>query len=131
MTWRGEIMALPEFERLPAALDLIGDLLGGGSADRAHWRAMLGLPPARVQKHVDAGAPAGADGTINLVHYAAWLNWKLACPESAGGELAEPVEGARTGPIAASVSAPLRRDRKPEAKIGLVTAKPEAKTDGN
>lgn len=48
MTWRGEIMGLAQSERLPAALDLIGDLLGGGSADRAHWRLMLGLPPAQA-----------------------------------------------------------------------------------
>lgn len=45
MTWRGEIMALPEVERLPAALDLITDLFGGGTADRTHWRAVLGIPP--------------------------------------------------------------------------------------
>jgi hypothetical protein len=27
----------------------------------------------QVQADIDAGAPAGADGRINLVHYAAWL----------------------------------------------------------
>jgi len=48
MTWRGEIMGLPQHDRLPAALDLIGDLLGGGTADRAHWRAVLGFPPAQA-----------------------------------------------------------------------------------
>ena len=26
-----------------------------------------------LQADLDAGAPANADGTINLVHYAAWL----------------------------------------------------------
>ncbi|QOJ04319.1 MAG: hypothetical protein HRU71_12845 [Planctomycetia bacterium] len=26
-----------------------------------------------IQSDVDAGAPANADGTINLIHYAAWL----------------------------------------------------------
>lgn len=26
-----------------------------------------------LQADIDAGAPANADGTINLVHYAAWL----------------------------------------------------------
>ena len=29
-----------------------------------------------LQADVDAGAPTNADGTINLVHYAAWLNMK-------------------------------------------------------
>ena len=27
----------------------------------------------RARADVDAGAPANADGTLNLVHYAAWL----------------------------------------------------------
>jgi hypothetical protein len=27
-----------------------------------------------IRRHVAAGAPATADGRINLVHYAAWLN---------------------------------------------------------
>jgi hypothetical protein len=26
-----------------------------------------------LRADIDAGAPANADGTINLVHYAAWL----------------------------------------------------------
>lgn len=26
-----------------------------------------------IRKDIDAGAPVNADGTINLVHYAAWL----------------------------------------------------------
>jgi len=29
-----------------------------------------------LQADVEAGAPTNADGTINLVHYAAWLNMK-------------------------------------------------------
>ena len=27
-----------------------------------------------IRRHVEAGAPVAADGRINLVHYAAWLN---------------------------------------------------------
>jgi hypothetical protein len=27
-----------------------------------------------IRRHIAAGAPATADGRINLVHYAAWLN---------------------------------------------------------
>lgn len=32
-----------------------------------------GITEEMVQADVDAGAPTNADGTINLVHYAAWL----------------------------------------------------------
>ena len=31
------------------------------------------VTPEQVQADVDAGAPVGADGRINLVHYTAWL----------------------------------------------------------
>ena len=31
------------------------------------------ITEAMVMADVDAGAPTNADGTINLVHYAAWL----------------------------------------------------------
>ena len=34
---------------------------------------MLNVEPSIVRKHVASGAPTNADGTINLVHYAAWL----------------------------------------------------------
>jgi hypothetical protein len=35
---------------------------------------VLGLPEATLRKHVDEGLPLNADGTLNLVTYAAWLN---------------------------------------------------------
>jgi hypothetical protein len=35
---------------------------------------MLGLPIATLRQHVAQGAPTNGDGSINLVHYAAWLN---------------------------------------------------------
>jgi len=38
---------------------------------------MLGVAEQTVRRHVAAGAPASADGRINLVHYAAWLNREL------------------------------------------------------
>ena len=38
---------------------------------------MLAVPAEKVRDHVAAGAPLAADGTINLVHYAAWLNGEL------------------------------------------------------
>ena len=31
------------------------------------------VTPEQVQADIDAGAPMGRDGRINLVHYAAWL----------------------------------------------------------
>jgi len=34
---------------------------------------MLGIQVQIIQKHIAEGAPVAADGTINLVHYGAWL----------------------------------------------------------
>ena len=31
-----------------------------------------------IRQHVEAGAPVNADGTLNLVHYAAWLVRELS-----------------------------------------------------
>ena len=31
------------------------------------------ITPEQIQADVVAGAPVGADGRINLIHYAAWL----------------------------------------------------------
>ena len=31
------------------------------------------ITPAQVQADIDAGAPVGPGGRMNLVHYAAWL----------------------------------------------------------
>ena len=38
---------------------------------------MLGVSQQKVRDHVAAGAPTGPDGTVNLVHYTAWLNREL------------------------------------------------------
>jgi hypothetical protein len=38
---------------------------------------ILGVPVEAVERDIREGAPAAADGTVNLVHYAAWLNGKL------------------------------------------------------
>lgn len=35
---------------------------------------LLGFKPGQIQRHVEDGAPTNADGTMNLIHYAAWLN---------------------------------------------------------
>lgn len=39
-------MNLPEHDRLPAALDMITDLMGGGVIDKQHWRQVLRIAPA-------------------------------------------------------------------------------------
>jgi len=44
----------------------------------AQLARLLGVPEETIRRHVAAGAPAGADGRMNLVHYAAWLNKELA-----------------------------------------------------
>lgn len=35
---------------------------------------LLGIPMDVLCRHVAQGAPTNANGSINLVHYAAWLN---------------------------------------------------------
>ena len=41
--------------------------------------AKVRILPEQIAGDLEAGAPANADGTINLVHYAAWLVQKMAC----------------------------------------------------
>jgi hypothetical protein len=36
------------------------------------------ITEAMVHADLEAGAPANADGTVNLVHYAAWLAREVA-----------------------------------------------------
>ena len=44
----------------------------------AQLARMLAVPEETLRRHLAAGAPASADGRVNLVHYAAWLNKGLA-----------------------------------------------------
>ena len=37
----------------------------------------LGIPREWVEQDLAAGAPTNADGTINLIHWAAWLNLRM------------------------------------------------------
>ena len=65
------------------------DARSGGRLDPAalsvHDAArMLGVERAWLEADLEAGAPRNADGTVNLVHYAAWLN--LAQGEDADGQ---------------------------------------------
>jgi hypothetical protein len=45
---------------------------------------LLGVPLDVVQKHLAEGAPRAGGGTMNLIHYAAWLNRELARREPTG-----------------------------------------------
>jgi len=52
---------------------------GGGALNPAcievtQLARVLGLPEKTLRDHISEGAPANPDGTMNLVHYAAWLN---------------------------------------------------------
>lgn len=45
-------------------------------ADAARLLSAAGgrpVTPEQILADIDAGSPANSDGTINLVHYAAWL----------------------------------------------------------
>lgn len=35
--------------------------------------AKIRIPVEQIAKDLEAGAPRNADGTLNLVHYAAWI----------------------------------------------------------
>ena len=55
------------------------------AADAARVLTRLGGKPvteAMLRADIDAGAPTNADGSVNLVHYAAWLVKEM----SAGGD---------------------------------------------
>jgi len=56
-----------------------------GVADAARVLSRIGGKPVTeetLRADIDAGAPTNANGTINLVHYAAWLVKEM----SAGGD---------------------------------------------
>ena len=46
----------------------------------------LGIAEERVHRLVADGAPAATNGTIHLVHFAAWLNQRLKDREGGGGD---------------------------------------------
>lgn len=39
---------------------------------------VLGVKLEVIHNHVERGAPTASDGTMSLVHYAAWLNQQLS-----------------------------------------------------
>mgnify|MGYP000967625633 FL=1 len=59
-----------------------------GVADAARVLSRIGGKPATdamLRADIDAGAPTNANGTINLVHYAAWLVKEMSVG-GAGGD---------------------------------------------
>jgi hypothetical protein len=50
------------------------DVLNPASIAPEALARMLGLAPDAVRRHIDQSAPVNRDGTMNLIHYAAWLN---------------------------------------------------------
>ena len=43
--WRAAIMNLPKDDRLPAALDMLSDVMGDDDQEREHWRLALKIRP--------------------------------------------------------------------------------------
>ena len=72
--WGGRVMAATDLTQAePRALDPAALSL----TDTARVLSATGNGKVTVemlQADVQAGAPINADGTLNLVHYAAWLN---------------------------------------------------------
>ena len=73
-----EPAAIPA-KKSPASLDIadVVRLLAASGARHANAE--------RVRADVDAGAPTNVDGTINLVHYGAWLARQVAAAEANRG----------------------------------------------
>ncbi|MBL9031372.1 MAG: hypothetical protein JNM80_06660 [Phycisphaerae bacterium] len=58
-------------------------------ADAARVLTRLGgkaVTDVMLRTDIDAGAPVNADGTLNLVHYAAWLVKEMAGSGGGGGD---------------------------------------------
>ena len=58
-------------------------------ADAARVLTRLGgkaVTEVMLRADIDAGAPVNADGTLNLVHYAAWLVKEMAGSGGGGGD---------------------------------------------
>jgi len=72
-----------------------------GVEDAAKVLTRMGGKPvtaAMLEADIDAGAPTNADGTINLVHYAAWLVKEMAsAPAPAPGSHFKAAAGVTSG----------------------------------
>jgi len=47
---------------------------------------LLGVERSLIEEDIEEGAPLNADGTVNLVHYGAWLNTACERSEQTGSE---------------------------------------------
>ncbi len=68
----GDVLRTPSPSMNPAALDL------ADAARLLSAAAGLRITAEMIQADLEAGAPVNADGTIHLVHYAAWLVKEMA-----------------------------------------------------
>lgn len=73
-----ETIGMNELEAVPVA-DAARLLIAAGGTP---------VTPEQIQADIGAGAPTNADGSINLVHYAAWMLMKM--PRRGGGDRAGP-----------------------------------------
>jgi hypothetical protein len=64
--------------RSPQSADSGPERLDPAALAPAELARILAVPEAKVRGHIAAGAPTGPDGTVNLVHYVAWINRELA-----------------------------------------------------
>lgn len=66
-------------KKSPASLD-IDDVVRLLRASGSRYASV-----ERVRADIDAGAPTNVDGTVNLVHYGAWLARQVAASEANRG----------------------------------------------
>ena len=71
------IPAAPASDRAAPGAQETAEAVNPAALSVTQLARMLGVPPEKVREHVAAGAPTGPGGTVNLVHYAAWLNREL------------------------------------------------------
>ena len=62
------------------------DVLNPASIDPEALARMLGLDAGTMRRHIEEGAPVNRDGTLNLIHYAAWLNTEAPRSEDTNEE---------------------------------------------
>jgi hypothetical protein len=68
---------------------------------------LLGVPVEVVQKGLAERGPASADGSVNLIHYAAWLNRKAKRLTTCGSRRASlPGGHGESGPSQVSIASP-------------------------
>ena len=75
-TSRGSAKIVPPVDPPPAETGRPG-AANPAALSAEQLARMLGVPAETIRRHVQDGAPTAHDGTINLVHYAAWLNKQL------------------------------------------------------